>query len=373
VPEKNDEYFMKRALALARKGEGTTSPNPHVGAVIVKNGKIISTGYHRRAGEPHAEAIAIEKAGSRARGAALYVNLEPCNHYGRTPPCTEKIIRAGIRRVVIGMRDPNPVASGGVERLKKAGIEVKTGVLEREAKMLNRHFIHWIKTGNPWISIKVALTIDGCMATLTGDSKWITGEEARKDTHRWRKGLDAIMVGINTVLKDDPRLTVRYVKSNHQPVRVIIDPDLRIHAGLKILDSSAKTKIFYCGNRSKPDQSLLNLVKQNGHELIEINNCRDKINLREVFSILAEEGIIKIGIEGGAFLASKVIEDDLASELLIYFAPAMLGDCLKIGSTFSIGEMKKAKRFITEKVKRFTNGDVKLHLFHPEILREVFS
>ena len=360
---------MRKALSLARKGEGTTSPNPHVGSVIVKNDRIIATGYQKKAGLPHAEAIALEKAGENARGADLYVNLEPCNHYGRTPPCTEKIIKAGIKRVIIGMRDPNSTASGGVERLKEAGIEVETGILEKEAKFLNRHFIYWIKKKIPWVSVKVALSADGKMATLSGDSKWITGENARKDVHKWRKSMDVIMVGVNTVIKDDPLLTVRHVKSNHQPARAVVDPHLRISLKSRILNDDSITYIFYCnGQREK-----INKIRELGHVPVEINGCKDKIKISEILKFLANIGYIKIGVEGGGCLISSFFMENLIGEYFIFYAPKIIGEGLTMIRGISINSISESQKLINMGIKKYKNGDIRLHYMPEENYNLIFG
>src|SRR5512143_342746 len=231
-----DEKYMRMALRLAARAKGRTSPNPMVGAVVVKNGKVVATGYHHRAGEPHAEAIALRKAGRQAKGATLYVTLEPCSHTDkRTPPCTPLVMQSGVKRVVIGMIDPNPrVSGGGVKTLGKAGLEVVTGVLETGAKKLNEAFIKHISSGMPFVTLKIAQTLDGKVATATGESKWITGELARQEGHRLRDTNDAILVGINTVLKDNPSLTAR-VPGGRDPLRVIVDSRLRIPADARVI------------------------------------------------------------------------------------------------------------------------------------------
>ncbi len=368
--QKKDEFYMRKALNLAQKGAGTTSPNPHVGAIIVKNGNIIATGYHRKAGEPHAEAIAIERAGKKSRGADLYVNLEPCNHYGRTPPCTDRIVGAGIKRVVIGMRDPNPIAGGGVEKLQNAGVEVLTGVLEKEARFLNRHFIYWIKEKQPWVSIKSALTLDGKMATLSGDSKWITGEEARRDVHHWRKELDLVMVGINTVLKDDPQLTVRSIPTSHQPFRAVVDPHLKIPITAKILDNSAQTYVFYCTRYE--DSEKIRKIKEKGHLPVAIKKCRDKIKVSEILSFLGSEDLIKIGVEGGGYLISEILEEKLGGELIIYYAPKIIGEGRDLYKTKK-DKMSEAIMLKLFKTRKFRNGDIKLHYFFEKSFNTIFE
>jgi diaminohydroxyphosphoribosylaminopyrimidine deaminase/5-amino-6-(5-phosphoribosylamino)uracil reductase len=225
-----DEKLMRLALRLAAKGRGKTSPNPMVGAVVVRGERIIGRGYHHKAGEPHAEVLALRQAGDRARGATLYLNLEPCSHFGRTPPCTQAILQAGIRRVVAGMKDPNPLVAGkGIRRLRRAGVQVDMGILAAECRELNAPFCKYITTGKPFIILKTACSLDGKIATGSGDSRWISSEESRRYVHHLRLHVDAVMVGSGTVLKDDPLLTVRLSRgeSYPQPLRVIVDSRLR--------------------------------------------------------------------------------------------------------------------------------------------------
>ena len=227
---------MQTAIALARKGIGKTSPNPAVGAVIVKNGRIIGKGYHKKAGRAHAEINALKQAGIKAKGAEMYITLEPCNHFGRTPPCTDVIIKAGIKKVFIGMKDPNPLVAGkGVRRLRSAGMDVEVGILEDECRGINEAYIKYITTKTPFVTLKLASTLDGKIATAAGESKWITGEDARRFAHRMRREADAVMVGIGTVLKDNPELTTRLVKGK-DPIRIVVDSQLRIPVNAKVLN-----------------------------------------------------------------------------------------------------------------------------------------
>ena len=232
-----DIQYMKKAIVLARKGLGRTSPNPIVGAVVVRKGRVIGQGFHQKAGGPHAEPIAIAQAGKEAKGATLYVNLEPCNHFGRTPPCTQAIIESGIKKVVFGLSDPNPVVKGGgADRLQSQGIEVVGGVLEEDCRRLNEVYIKWITTGLPFVIMKAAVSLDGRIATRTGDSKWISNERSRLLVHRIRNQVDGILVGIGTVVKDDPLLTVRLPQGKiKDPLRIILDPRLRISRTARIL------------------------------------------------------------------------------------------------------------------------------------------
>ncbi len=243
-----DERWMKRALRLAEKGRGRTSPNPMVGAVLVKNGKSVGEGYHVKAGTDHAEIIALKRAGEEARGAILYLNLEPCTHYGRTPPCAPAVIEAKVKRAVIGMEDPNPSVRGrGLESLKRAGLDVEVGILEKECRRLNEAFCKYITKKEPFVILKVAATLDGKIATREGDSKWISGETSRRFVHRMRDQVDGVVVGIGTVLKDDPQLTAR-IKKGRDPYRVILDSQLRIPEEAKVIGNSPSEN-DHCNDR----------------------------------------------------------------------------------------------------------------------------
>ncbi len=241
-----DVAFMKKAVNLARKGLGRTSPNPMVGAVVVRKGIVVGQGFHQKAGGPHAERIALAQAGGKARGATLYVNLEPCNHFGRTPPCTQAILESGIKKVVFGMTDPNPtVKGGGAAWLRSQGIDLVQGVLEEECRRLNEVYVKWITTGLPFVILKAAVSLDGRIATRTGDSKWISNEHSRLLVHRIRNQVDGVLVGIGTVVKDDPLLTVRLSRGKiRDPLRIVIDPRLRISKKARILSSAGKTLII---------------------------------------------------------------------------------------------------------------------------------
>ncbi|WP_456342711.1 bifunctional diaminohydroxyphosphoribosylaminopyrimidine deaminase/5-amino-6-(5-phosphoribosylamino)uracil reductase RibD [Thermovibrio sp.] len=337
-----DEWFMKLAIAEAYRGKGKTLPNPAVGAVVVKEGKVIATGYHRKAGLPHAERVALEKAGREAEGSTLYVTLEPCNHYGRTPPCTEAIIRAGVKRVVIGVRDPNPVASGGVERLKEAGIEVDVGVLESECRELIEDFVFNLKSARPFVSLKLASTLDGAIADRSGSSKWITGKEARAFVHRLRSWHNAVMVGIGTVLKDDPLLTVREYPVESQPLAVIVDPKLKIPTNCRLVKERASELIVIT------DQSSLltykaGILRDLGVRLLPVFGVEGVIDLAEALTSLKEElGVYSVLCEGGSSLAGRLLENSLVDKLYLFYAPKVLGgsDFIPLfgGSSRRLGE-----------------------------------
>ena len=316
---------MKLALAEGYKRKGKTLPNPAVGAVLVKDGRVISTGYHQRAGLPHAERIAIEKAGREARGATLYVTLEPCNHYGRTPPCTEAIIEAGIKRVVIGIRDPNPVASGGVERLREAGIEVEVGLLERECFELIDDFIVNLNSEKPFVSLKLALTLDGALADGRGVSKWITGQEARAFVHKLRSYHNAVMVGVGTVLKDDPLLTVREYPVESQPLAVVVDPSLKIPTNSRLVKERASELVVITAQSSLLSYKA-NILRDMGVRLVPVFGAEGVLDLNEGLAALKRElSIYSVMCEGGSTLAGYLLREGLLDKLYLFYAPKVLG------------------------------------------------
>lgn len=320
----DDEYFMKMALALAKKGRGYTSPNPMVGAVIVKDGQIKGRGYHQSIGKAHAEVNALADAGRQARGATLYVNLEPCNHTGRTPPCTRKILEAGIKRVVFAMEDPHTIAAGGAAFLKKHGVEVRRGVCEESAKRLNEAFIKYVQTGRPFVILKCAATLDGRIATRTGDSKWVTGEKARRFVHRLRHAVDAILVGIGTIHADNPDLTVRLgSKKGLDPVRIILDTQLSISADARILklDSNSDT-ILVTG--SKIAEEKKNSIQKKGVRLIQQPGASDRIDLNLLMDQLGSMGITSVLIEGGSRVIASAFSSGVVDKILFFYAPRIL-------------------------------------------------
>ena len=296
----DDQKYMQAALALAEKGRGWTSPNPMVGAVVVKDGQIVGRGYHQKAGGPHAEVHAIDDAGSQAKGATIYVTLEPCNHFGRTPPCTHKIMEAGIRRVVVAMADPNPgVTGGGNAALAAQGIGVTTGICETEAHTLNEGFVTWVTAGRPFVIAKCAATLDGRVATRTGDSRWVTGSIARQFVHDIRHGVDGIMVGVNTVISDDPSLTTRLDDNQgSDPTRIILDTRLRTPPTAKLLHQpSAAPTWLICGPDAAKARRMA--LENAGARVITVRTDRDRIDLAPLMRTLGQEGITSLLIEGG--------------------------------------------------------------------------
>jgi diaminohydroxyphosphoribosylaminopyrimidine deaminase/5-amino-6-(5-phosphoribosylamino)uracil reductase len=315
----DDEFYMKRALRLAARAWGVTSPNPMVGAVIVRNGHIISEDFHRSPGTPHAEALAIEKAGEKTRGAELYVNLEPCCHTEkRTPPCTKTVITVGIKKVIIAMKDPNPRVSGrGIAELQRAGIEVVSGVLEDKARRLNEAYVKYITTGKPFVTLKVAMTLDGKIATPEGQSKWITGEKARRLVHHLRSGVDAIMTAIGTVKTDDPRLKAR-TTGGRSPIRIIIDPRLEISLEAAVLSTPPDTIIVTRVNNN----SKVHHLEQSGIKLIFFKNALD---LNFLIKKLAKMDITSVLIEGGSSLNAHALWDGIVDKILLFIAPMIIG------------------------------------------------
>jgi diaminohydroxyphosphoribosylaminopyrimidine deaminase / 5-amino-6-(5-phosphoribosylamino)uracil reductase len=314
----NADFYMRRALKLAAKARGLTSPNPMVGAVMVKSGEIIAEDFHRKPGTPHAEALVIAKAGENAKSSTLYVNLEPCCHTEkRTPPCAKAIIDAGIKKVVIGMTDPNPKVSGeGVRELREAGIEITSGVLEDDARKLNEYYVKYITTGKPFVTLKTAMTLDGKIATPEGQSKWITGEKARKMVHRLRSSVDAIITAIGTVKADNPQLTAR-TNTGKNPKRIVIDPFLEVRPDARILQTPPETIIV-----TKSDNSKLSHLDKSGVKILYFNK---KIDLKWLMGELGKMEITSVLIEGGSSLNAHALEDGIVDKVMFFIAPIIIG------------------------------------------------
>lgn len=320
-----DVEFMSRALELARQGLWTTSPNPRVGCVIVRDGQVIGEGWHIRAGEPHAEVYALRAAGVLAKDATAYVTLEPCSHYGRTPPCAEALIAAGIGKVVCAMKDPNPLVAGrGLAMLTAAGIETHVGILEAEAHELNPGFISRMTRQRPWIRLKSAASIDGRTALANGQSQWITSSEARADGHQWRARACAILTGINTVLADDPHLNVRNLNTERQPDRIILDSHLRTPATAQIFtNTSGKTWVITCAN-NPGKQSALEAAGANVVQLPP--NAEGHVDLDALMAWCHQQQYNEIHVEAGAQLNGALLAANLADEIVMYLAPCLLGN-----------------------------------------------
>ncbi|TCS81367.1 bifunctional diaminohydroxyphosphoribosylaminopyrimidine deaminase/5-amino-6-(5-phosphoribosylamino)uracil reductase RibD [Pectinatus cerevisiiphilus] len=321
----DDERYMRMALELAKNAEGRTSPNPMVGAVIVKDGRVVGCGWHRKAGTPHAEVHALAAAGELAKGAVIYVSLEPCSHFGRTPPCCDALIKAGIKRAVIAMEDTNPKVSGrGIKRMRAAGIEVVTGILANEARKLNEVFFKWIEKKMPFVTIKSAMTLDGKTATCTGQSKWITSEQSRQYGHRLRDINDAIIVGVNTVIADNPSLTTRLGENGKNPLRVVVDSCGRIPLDSKLLNDG-EAPVLLAVTVKAPKERLKALADKNV-QLIETKaDANGRVCLPELFMKLAQQDICSVLVEGGATLMGSIIKEKLADKAYFFIAPKLVG------------------------------------------------
>ena len=318
------EFFMKRALELARNCSVLTSPNPKVGCVIVRNGQILGEGFTQPAGKNHAEIEALNDVASRGencRGATVYITLEPCAHFGRTPPCVDALIGAGVSCVVAALEDPNPLVAGkGFEKLGAAGIRVIRGVMAREAREMNRGFLSRIERGRPWVRMKVAASLDGKTALSGGESQWITSEAAREDGHRWRMRADAVMTGIGTVMKDDPRLNVRLPDVVRQPVRIVVDSQLKTPLDARVL-RNGETWIF----SANASPVKIDAMKQKGVQVFSAINDTGRVDLAEMMKTLAEKEINEIHVEAGATLNGALVQAGFVDEILIYLAPCFLG------------------------------------------------
>ena len=346
-----NEKWLKRALELAEKGRGFTSPNPVVGAVIVSGEKVVGEGFHSEFGAPHAEIKALEQSGESARGARLYVNLEPCCFYGKTPPCTEAIIKSGIREVYIGTIDPNPKVNGaGVKSLEQASLKVQVGILEREARYANRGFFTFIQKKRPWITLKMALTLDGFIADATGKSRWITGVEARKFVHEQRRLHDAVMVGMGTVYQDDPELLPDN-RSGYIPYRVVLDEALNLPPRMKLVtDGFQRRTIIVTACQEKAEK--IRQFESSGVKIIQ--SSKDEfgwLDLPKTLAKLAEFGVTSIFCEGGSQVAGSLLNQRLVDELQVFIAPKILGEGLRAFSGF-MQSLDQALMVEWEKVER---------------------
>lgn len=346
---------MRRALQLARRGMGKVSPNPLVGAVIVRAGRIIAQGWHHTFGGDHAEIDAIKRTSSSVRGATLYVTLEPCCHWGKTPPCVDALIKGEIKRVVIGTLDPNPLVDGkGAQVLRDHGIEVTVGVLEQEARTVNEVYLHHIRTGLPFVTVKYAQSLDGRIATSHGDSHWISSEASRKYAHRLRAQHDAIMVGIGTVLADDPQLTVRLVKGRN-PLRIVLDSRLRIPLNAQVLQDEGKILIVTTEEHGKDKAAA---IEKEGKEVLLAQRDRDgRVELRSLMKQLAERGISSILVEGGAEVITSLLQEKLVNRMVVITAPLIVGKGIEGIGDLGISNLAKAIKPTSCEIKR-RGGDV---------------
>lgn len=318
-----DNAYMARAIQLAERGLYTTDPNPRVGCVLVNDDGIVGEGWHEKAGEPHAEVFALRAAGEKAKGATAYVTLEPCCHHGKTPPCSDALIRAGVSRVVAAMIDPNPRVAGlGLQQLQQAGIQTSYGLLEAQARALNPGFIRRMQSGRPYVRCKLAMSLDGRTAMASGESKWITSPAAREDVHRLRARSSAIMTGAGTVLADDPRMTVRLEGVTQQPLRVVVDTYLSILPQARMLKEPGETLIFTCAE----DVTVMESLQQAGARVEHLPGCHPDVDLARVLDRLGELGINEVLLETGATLSGAMLRQGLVDELIVYMAPVLMGN-----------------------------------------------
>ena len=352
------ERFMRMALSLARKGAGKTNPNPMVGAVVVKEGVVLGNGYHKRAGGPHAEINALKEAGERAKGADIYITLEPCCHYGKTPPCYKALISKGIARAFIGMEDPNPVVSGeGIKLLRAGGVEVEVGILKDKCSELNEAYIKYITTSTPFVTLKLAATLDGKIATFSGESKWITNETSRKKVHKMRGSLDGIMVGVGTVIRDDPQLTNRF-PGGKNPHRIVIDSELRIPLNAKILKKSKDVRVLIVTTYKAPLKKVEKL-RRLGANLIFLPLLEDGVDLQSLMVELGKLQMVSLLIEGGARLATSSMRRGVVDKLSIFFAPKILGGLKSVPMFLDLGIDSLDDAILMEQMKlQKIGGDI---------------
>jgi diaminohydroxyphosphoribosylaminopyrimidine deaminase/5-amino-6-(5-phosphoribosylamino)uracil reductase len=351
MKQTTDNQYIHRAIKLARRGIGYVNPNPMVGSVIVKDGEIVGQGYHSCFGKEHAEIIALRNAGEKARDATLYVNLEPCCHYGKTPPCTDAIIKAGIKRVVIGIVDPNPLVNQkGIEILKQHQIEVTTGVEESACKELNRVFIKYITTGMPYVTLKIAQSLDGRIATSTGNSQWITSHQARIEAHRIRSESDAIIVGIGTVLADNPQLTVRHVKGRN-PVRVVLDNHLQIPLQCQLLTDNHVHKTIVA-TTSKDTAKISRIEKTGVHVWQTEKNENGRISIPQLLKKLANARMSAVMVEGGARVYTSFLKEKMVDRIVMALAPKIIGTGIEAIGDLGILDVDNSIELINVKTKR---------------------
>jgi diaminohydroxyphosphoribosylaminopyrimidine deaminase/5-amino-6-(5-phosphoribosylamino)uracil reductase len=347
---------MARALRLAARGLFTTTPNPRVGCVVVRDGAVVGEGFHERAGEAHAEVHALRAAGERTSGATAYVTLEPCSHHGRTPPCVDALIAAGVKRVVAAMQDPNPkVAGDGFARLRAAGVEVESGLLEDQARELNIGFVARVTRGRPWVRLKVAASLDGKTALGNGRSQWITGEEARTDGHRWRARACAILTGIGTVRDDDPQLTVRAVETSRQPLKVLVDSRLEAPLDARLFDGGNALVTAAVADREK-----IARLRSRGVEVVVLPNDSGKVELADLMRELARRELNEIHVEAGFKLNGSLVAAGIVDELLVYLAPSLIGESGQgMFNLPAIDDLAQRRRLAWRDVQRL-GGDLRV-------------
>lgn len=352
----DDHRWMARALELAERGLFTTTPNPRVGCVIVRDGRCVGEGWHVRAGEPHAEVHALAMAGEAARGATAYVTLEPCSHHGRTPPCAEALVRAGVGRVVAAMEDPNPLVAGrGLARLREAGIATLSGVLEAEARELNLGFVSRMTRGRPWLRLKAAATLDGKTALENGVSQWITGDDARRDAHRWRARSCAVLTGIGTVRDDDPQLNVRAIPTDRQPLRIVVDARLDTPLNAKLLDGGP---VLIAG--AIDDPARIAALRHRGADVVILPNQGGKVDLPALLAELGRRGINEVLAESGFKLNGSLLREGCVNELILYLAPVLVGDAARGLFNLPALESLADKRRLAFRDVRLVGGDLRI-------------
>ena len=350
-----DRSYMARALELAERGLYTTTPNPRVGCVIVRDGAVVGEGWHVRTGEAHAETIALEAAGDRAEGATAYVTLEPCDHHGRTPPCSDALVRAKLGRVVAAMQDPNPLVAGkGLGKLRAAGVAVESGLMETEARELNIGFASRMTRARPWVRMKIAASLDGKTALANGKSQWITGSEARHDGHRWRARACAVLTGVGTVKDDDPQLTVREVETPRQPLRVVVDSRRETPASARVLGAGTLVAA------AAPDAARAAALEKRGAEIVVLPNDSGKVDLAALMSELARREMNEVHVEAGFRLNGSLLRENLVDELIVYLAPHIIGDAAQ--GMFHLPELQDlaARRELDLKEMRAVGADIRI-------------
>jgi len=352
----DDHRHMARALELAERGLFTATPNPRVGCVLVREGATVGEGWHERAGEPHAEVHALRQAQDRARGATAYVSLEPCSHHGRTPPCADALVEAGVRRVVVAMEDPNPLVAGaGLARLRAAGVEARSGLLADAAHELNIGFASRMQRARPWVRVKTAASLDGRTALANGTSQWITGAPARRDGHRWRARSCAVMTGIGTLLHDDSRLNVREVETSRQPLRIVVDRHLELPLNARILQGGGVI-VF----TATPQPEKARALAACGAEVVTMGDAHGKVDLAAAMRELARREMNEILVESGNRLNGALLRAGVVDELILYFAPQLLGD--RARGMFDLGELTALEQRIDLDVREVRSVGADLHL-----------
>jgi len=346
----NDEKYMRVAFSLAQKGRDKTFPNPLVGAVVVKNSKIVGRGYHKQIGKSHAETNALTAAGKEAKGATLYVNLEPCSHFGRTPPCVDGIIKSGIKEVVCATIDPNPKVNGaGIRWLGQAGIKVKLGVLEGQARKLNRLYFKQVLSGFPFVMLKIAQTLDGKIATVSGDSKWISQKDSRRFSHRLRSQLDAVLVGVNTVIKDNPKLTAREARGRN-PFRIVLDSNGRVPLTSNLIRRNQDNKTIIVVADKKAEKKMKDKV-----EVWRVGLHGQKgIDLKALLKLAAEKGISSILVEGGRKIFTSFLREKLVDQIYCFVCPKIVGDGISAFDSLGVKKISSALKMKVIKIERFT-------------------